>query len=544
MTSLHSTTVSRLQRIPQIHSVWEGDRRPIGDLGSAIDADEDRDGECVIWVDGSEGMVRAIDAIEPDSGHEAVVRTLLRAIENPHSNARPARPRKIVVRDREVQFFLRGALQSLGIIVDYAPHLPLIDDLFRGFQENSFARPPHLPTRFAELLPQAARELWQTPPWHFLTDSDILAIDVKQPGIETLYACVMGMLGQEFGVLLYRSLNSLRQFRMAVAEQGSIEHLERAFLHQDCWFLNFEPPEDEEDASGHFTLDELPDHMEPCFGSVHPYEGMRPFLSEEEALPVFLALKALQRFVVQSRQQLVEDPIPAIARRHQIPVPQPDGSEQRLLVTVQTLPDLAAEFAEWLDCGSSDLLDDGENEASECTYFPLHDDLIPEDSYLSIGMVAWELIEMMRASRGRYYQSRDVGAAGEGMPVVLIQTSRPKAKVLIERLQAAGGLDGIGFNPGEVPSSEMVFDLGILRTGDGNLFLFGEFDSDDPTHRQARLHWERRSRKVKGFCALIVASGLTGAARGQPGLREMMAVFEAKALSDRDFGIGVLRTIS
>ncbi len=58
-------------------------------------------------------------------GPEAIVRTLMRAMEHPHSPAKPARPQRIVVRDREIQFYLRGVLQDLDIAIDYAPELPV-----------------------------------------------------------------------------------------------------------------------------------------------------------------------------------------------------------------------------------------------------------------------------------------------------------------------------------------------------------------------------------------------------------------------------------
>jgi hypothetical protein len=56
-------------------------------------------------------------------------------------------------------------------------------------------------------------------------------------------------------------------------------------------------------------------------------------------------------------------------------------------------------------------------------------------------MMPWENLEMLRTSID-CYQSRDIKANGEGMPVVLIQTTRPKAKALIEQIQTDGGLKG------------------------------------------------------------------------------------------------------
>jgi len=58
MTSLPETTKHRLQRLPQIPHVWEGDRRSITGMMENLEPDLVDSGECIIWVDGSEGFVR------------------------------------------------------------------------------------------------------------------------------------------------------------------------------------------------------------------------------------------------------------------------------------------------------------------------------------------------------------------------------------------------------------------------------------------------------------------------------------------------------
>ena len=116
--SLNSATRRRLQQLDQISSVWEGDRRPFSPPSSVLEPNCESNGECILWVDGSQGVVRAMDVVSQDTGPEAIVRTLLRAIEHPNSPGKPARPQKIVVRSREIQFFLRGALQELDIAID------------------------------------------------------------------------------------------------------------------------------------------------------------------------------------------------------------------------------------------------------------------------------------------------------------------------------------------------------------------------------------------------------------------------------------------
>ncbi len=531
MSGLNPTTCRRLKKLQQIPSVWEGDRRPLQAFADG-ESDADGDGECILWVDGSEGVVRAMDVVSSEMGPEAVVRALLRAMEHPQSSARPARPSKIVVRDREIQFYLRGVLQDLEITIDYVPTLPLIDELFRGFEEMSGSRQPTLPPQYAEVLQEQAYELWQSSPWELLSDHQVLSIELNQWDVETLYVSVMGMLGVEYGLLLYRSLDSLKRFRAAVLREESFEQMEQAFLGQDCLFLTFGRQgaleEDEEDDG--FDLADFPvSEIVPNFGTVHPMEGMRPFLYDEEAIAFYIALVAIQRFFRACDQQLAADPLPLINKRYRIPIPSTVEGKVTVTVKVSTLPDLATELLEMAEASEDDEM-----------AVPLRDDLIPKDAYLSLGMMPWENVEKLRTGVD-CYQSKDVATAGEGMPVVLIQTTRPKAKAIIEQIQTAGGLKGICFNPGEDPNDGDLYDLGILQTENSSLYLFGEFPEADPTHVAARQKWDQRCKKIKGYCGLIIAKGSTGASRGNPQPRDMMALFEARSLSSRDLGLGMLQ---
>ena len=537
MSVLNRTTCRRLKNLQQIPSVWEGDRRPLLAFSEA-ESDADSSGECILWVDGSEGVVRAMDVVSPQMGPEAVVRALLRAMEHPQSPARPARPSKIVVRDREIQFYLRGVLQDLDITIDYVPSLPLIDELFRGFEEIASSRQPKLPPQYAEILIEQAYEIWQDAPWELLSDHQVLSIELNQWDVGTLYASVMGMLGMEYGVLLYRSLDSLKRFRAAVLREESLEQMEQAFLGQDCLFLTFGRQEEDDEDEEDLDLAELPmSEITPNFGTVHPLEGMRPFLYDEEAIAVYVAFVALHRFLKACERQLTGETFPVISKRYRIRVPAKLESKSTATIQVSTLPDLAAELLAMADLSEDD---DDEEDFTDDLAVPLRDDLVPKDAFLSLGMMPWESVEMLRTGVDCYH-SKDVTAAGEGMPVILIQTTRPKAKVLIEQIQTAGGLKGICFNPGEDPFEGNRYDLGILQTENSSLYLFGEFPEADPTHVAARKKWDQRCKKIKGYCGLIIAKGLTGASRGNPQPRDMMALFETRSLSSKELGLGMLQ---
>ncbi|MBD1881429.1 MULTISPECIES: hypothetical protein [unclassified Coleofasciculus] len=542
MSVLTRSTSRRLQTLQQIPSVWEGDRRRLSaGMAQSLESDTQTDSECIVWVDGVEGMVRAMDVVTSETGPEAVVRALLRAMEHPHSPAKPSRPQKIVVRHRELQFYLRGVLQDLDIAVDYVPELPLIDELFRGFQEITSTRPPKLPPEYAELLVQKAYEIWDDAPWELLADHQIISIELNQWDVETLYASVMGMLGMEYGILLYRSLDSLKRFRSSVLAKESFEELEEAFLGQDCLFVTFEQAEDsldEDEEDEGIDLADLPlSEIQPNFGNVHPLEGMRPFLYEEEAIAVYVALEALHRFFRASNRQLAAEKFPTLSKRYRIAAPLEADLQKSIPVKVATVPDVATELFDMAEVAG---LAEEEDSDLEEMMLPLRDDLVPKDSFLSLGMMTWDKVELLRKTVD-CYQAKEAIAAGEGMPVVLIQTSRPKAKELIEQIQSAGGLKGICFNPGEDPFEGDRYDLGILQTENGNMYLFGEFQEDDPIHSEARRKWDQRCKKTKGYCGLIVARGLKGASRGNPQLGDMMALFEARSLSSKDLGLGMLQ---
>ncbi|MHC5857283.1 DUF6930 domain-containing protein [Nostoc sp.] len=536
MTSFNRSTSRRLKKLTQIPSVWEGDRRPLSSPNQF--SDSEAKGECILWVDYSQGVVRGMDIVASDIGPEAIVRTLMQAMEHPQSPARPARPQRIVVKDREIQFYLRGVLQDLDIAIDYAPELPLIDELFRGFADLLDSQTPDLPPQYAQILREKAFAIWQAAPWEFLEEQQILSIEINKWDVGTLYASVMGMLGMEYGILFYRSEESLKQFRAAVlTDQESTEHLEEAFLKQDCLFLTFESADEtDEDEDEEDDLADLPlSEIDPSFGNIHPLEGLRSVLYDEEALVILVAIESLSRFIRDHRRQLHEDIFPTLSRRYRISLPQSEESTKSVPVTVSTMPQLAAELEEM---AGFDIDDD--QEIDNLDFQSLQDDLIPEDSFLSLGVVSWEMLEYLRKGVS-YHQAGEIKPVGDGLPVILVQTSRPKAKTVIERIEATGGLRAICFNPGADPFDGDRYDLGLLQTQNGELFLFGEFLDEDPTHVEARKKWNQRCKNTKGYCGLIIAKGLTGASRGNPQLRDMMALFEARSLSPKDLGIGTLQ---
>jgi hypothetical protein len=543
MTALNQSTRRRLLQLRQVPSVWEGDRRVLApDVALSRDSGSRGQGECILWVDGTEGVVRAMDVVPGETGPEAIVRTLLQAMEYPHSSTLPARPQKIVVCNREIQFFLRGVLQDLGITVDYVAELPLIDEIFRGLQSVAQGRPPELPVDFVEPMMNATRDIWLDAPWELLDEEKIITIEMSYGDAGTLYVSVLGMLGMEYGLLLYRSLDSLKTFRQRVLmADNSPEILERAFLEQDCLFVTFDEDEsdflsdaDEEMDSDLSEIEAFYEQMgvRPSFGNLHPLEGMRPVLYDDEAATALLALQAFHRFFNQHVKAIEQEDFPELSSRYRLP--DPKDPSKKVSIKVSSMPALADELAAMVIAAD---LDDDLDEPPM-----LRNDLIPNDAFYSLGAMPWDTLEVLRETV-KFHQKPEgtVSKTTEGFPVVLIQTSRPKATELIENLKAAGGVKGICFNPGEDPISDEHYDLGVLQTEDGDLHLFGEFVEDDPVHVQARKKWDQRCKKTKGFCGLVIAKGSKGAARGNPQIGDMLALFEVRSISEKELGLGPLQ---
>jgi hypothetical protein len=540
MSVLPPASRRRLLKLPQDSGTWEGGWQPLPAQGRASIPE----GSCILWADRSQAFVRMIEVLPGEPDPETVARTLLRAMEQPQHPSRPGRPQKVVVQDRQLQFYLRGVLQELEIQVEYAPKLPLVAEIFEGLK-NFLHLSEETPEPPAE-LDEIAEKIWEQAPWRYLSDHHILALELNHWDLETLYLSLMGNAQMEYGVLAYRSLESLRKFRQKAMErtsQTSMEEMQAAFLSQDCLFLNYEPDEEPETnllslfGPNALTQDE-DSELIPEFGSIHPIEGIRQHLHEEEVAVMYVALTALSQFWQQHQRKLkgkaVLNGLPDLKSTLEIDIPESMGGGN-LTVTMATQPQLATDL---LNMGAED------SDLSLTTYPEpagvLQDDLVPDGSIFSIGSIPWELVEMARA-HVRHHQAGETKSAGDGMPVIMVQTSQPKAKIIIANLKKAGGIVGMGFSLGRDPFGDPLYDLGVVKTADHQFHLLGEFDANDAVHKQAKQKWQKRCKSTKGWCGVLIAKGVTGASRGKLRVQDMLALFEVRQVSGEEMGLGDLR---
>lgn len=542
MPALTPSTRRRLLQLKQLPSVWEGARLQMPSRHQPVEFNaDDHGGDCILWVDGSEGVVRAVEVVSPVSGQEAVVRALLRAMEMPQNPGKPARPQKIVVNDRKLQFFLRGVLQGMDIVVDYVPSLPLIDEFYRHFAATVESCSPQLSPQLIKQLNAQAFEIWHRAPWEYLSEERVIAVDLNAWDLETLYISIMGMLGMEYGILMYRSIDSLKQFRQVVINiHEPTDEVQEAFLQQDCLFVTFDRGDSDDDGivSLQISTSEV-DDIQPSFGSIHPLEGLRFNLQDDEANAMLAALSALNRFLKQHQHKLTSSQFPKLSNQYRVTVPaNSEEKDSTVTVRVSTMPALATELLMMMDD------DSGGNDEDESMAggVPLvQDTLVPDDKIVLLRVLPWEKVQLLRQQTNLYQEAPAVfPEVGDGLPIVILQTSQPKGKALIQAIQAAGGLRGICFNPGVDPYAQQTYELGLLQLENGDLQLFEEFQDDSLEYRRARKKWNQCCSAIYGYCGLVIAKGITGTARNNPQLKDMMALMETRFISAADLGLGTL----
>ena len=532
MISLPVTTKNRLKRLPQLPHVWEGDRVSVGGIMDNIDPEVAEDSDCVIWLDGSDGFVRSMDIVRNTMGQDAMIRCLIKAIENPQNPAQPARPTKIIVKDRELQFLLRGVLQDLDIKVEYQSHLPLIKELWENFYTLRPNKKNNISSDLLNAIEKIAlSSIWENQPWDIISEEEIIKITIGHWNIDELYLCVMGMLGEEFGVIMYRSLESLKKFRQTILDLGdSAEEgqLESAFLQQDCWFLNFSEDDDDE-----FTLfkENFYTNVRPVFGSIHPYEGIRSLKEEEEALPIYIALKALAKFVDECDNQVLDDTDDIIQRQYRFKIPQ---QKSFVKVNLTTMPEFTKDLETMWDEDDDDDQNenDGDISPAENKFYRVDQDFIPEGTIISFSTLNSSALLAFENKCDDYEQLTSItkNTKQKKFPVIILQTTRPKAKSIIEQLKSENGIKNIALPMGHNQYDEPEYSLGILETPAESLYLFSQYLNNGKISSPINKieEWKTQVDKYDRNCAVIIAMGATGASRGKPRDKDLLYLFSCQ----------------
>lgn len=529
MTKILSSTLKRLQSLKRTNAVWEGDRRPLPKapsdrasntnlihIGNYLAETSNLQPHCILWVDGSLGIVRAMEVVKAECGTEAVVRNLILAMERPQSSAIPCLPHKILVSDRSLQFYLRGVLQDLDILVEHADHLPLIDEIFCNILEQNSSPPPPVPPQQAKLLYAEATKLWQLAPWEYLWDHQVLQIRLNHWEIDSIYAVVMGKLGLEYGVNFYRDPQSLIEFREQFVPEQEDDQLEELFLHQDCFFCLFDSTEDLSESEIHYFRAHhcqlINQGMYPVLGSINPLEGGRSYLDSEEADILTASLIALNHYFSKFEHQLPKLNFKSVKAQKLVATKTVTLEHSQVTIPVEVRP-------------ASDLSE----QAELAPKLPsISQDLMPDNYLVKLGEMNHELWELVLI-----HTHVDIDFQPNPkypLATIIVQTSRPKALTMIKQIKQTGGIEGLTFFPANL---EPDLEICVLKMADGNYQVIHELD------RPHLKKWSKVAEQQHHSCIFLISMGATGSSRGKLVPEYILGCYHLKLLKPSEPGLNL-----
>ncbi|HVA89216.1 MAG TPA: plasmid pRiA4b ORF-3 family protein [Chloroflexota bacterium] len=229
--------------------VIEGGLRPLGIL--LQDGPDTFQPSLILWLEVETGLVRATDQVNPlesvDGGISETLDALAAALTGPfpgfpataeaaprssrsHAKSQPpipvpraGLPELVRVGDAGLAAAARTMLAPLGVPVEQVAETPGFDEVFASFSEMMGANPDgSLPgpfdwaidTALVGPLFAAAAGYAKRKPWKYLPDHPPIAVSLgdagPEPGVNTVYASILGAGGEVFGVCLYYTLAGLR----------------------------------------------------------------------------------------------------------------------------------------------------------------------------------------------------------------------------------------------------------------------------------------------------------------------------------------------
>lgn len=182
--------------------------------------------QLALWLEPETGLIRGFQLLVPDeSGHVGVgdaLATLTAALTEPIQmpgapEAMPGLPERLIVNDEALAEAARAQLGSRGVTVEYDAHPPVVEALggqLAAMLGGQGEQPPFSWDIDPGLLPplyEAAAALAAAAPWRLVHDNPPVTVRLAdhgpEPGVESLYASIIGAGDMASGVALYYSLD-------------------------------------------------------------------------------------------------------------------------------------------------------------------------------------------------------------------------------------------------------------------------------------------------------------------------------------------------
>jgi hypothetical protein len=183
--------------------------------------------ELVIWMELPSGLVVGQQLLRPEEAQGATARVLRAAMKRPAAGP-PRRPDRIRVRDASLADEVRAAIgDAVPIEIAPTPELDgfvglLVESMPRGDVDESYLERGRIAPETVKSLFAAAEVLYRIAPWKFVTDDQVLRMDIPALGVERACLCIIGALGQSRGVLVFPSLGDYQAFRHAAERRDPL----------------------------------------------------------------------------------------------------------------------------------------------------------------------------------------------------------------------------------------------------------------------------------------------------------------------------------
>jgi tetratricopeptide (TPR) repeat protein len=209
--------IEALRELPQDFSeVWQLDSRqlPIW-VGSGDDA---MSPSILLIVDSQRDLVPSIDIQADPTQSLNPEKSLLKAMGFP-AVGEPRRPAKVQVTTAETAGMLREALEDLQIELQVLPSLDAWDEAFAhlsrsmgggGPMRPALAELPGATSRQIAGIFTAAADFYRSAPWRLVPGDSLLRFESPALTKTTWFACVMGQMGETFGMALYEDEEYVR----------------------------------------------------------------------------------------------------------------------------------------------------------------------------------------------------------------------------------------------------------------------------------------------------------------------------------------------
>lgn len=179
--------------------------------------------EMCVWMELPEGVIVALDLIDPDGPERLFGDTLVEAMADP-KHGQPRRPGFVRVADEEMAAEVRRVLPDVPVMVAPTPEFEEFVESLKQMPGSSggpdadwdpetlFPEGHDVDPEVGSRFFRAAQALHQLAPWKVVSDAYVIRLDIPALGVTGGCLSIMGLQGESFGLVLFPSFEAYVRF--------------------------------------------------------------------------------------------------------------------------------------------------------------------------------------------------------------------------------------------------------------------------------------------------------------------------------------------